>query len=209
MNFDHDENQTPRFTGMPEQNFELPRQEFYAQEVAEPYVKNIETPDSKNANIEQEFEEREVINWQAPDVIIGEKSKRWYLFFFCIVAILIGVSLWFQMWTFSALIFVASLAIMVTRHGSNQNTISYSLSTRGIYIGNIFHAYDEFRYFGIIQEASIYSIILIPKKRFSPSVSIFFDKQDGEKITDIIGQRLPMEKIKLDIIDRIIRKINL
>ena len=34
-------------------------------------------------------------------------------------------------------------------------------------------------------------------------------KENGEKITDIIGARLPMEEIEHDLIDRIIRKINL
>ena len=55
----------------------------------------------------------------------------------------------------------------------------------------------------------MYSIVFIPKKRFSPSVSIYFSKEEGEKITDIIGSRLPMEEIKHDLIDSIIRKTRL
>ena len=234
MNFDREENQTPRITDLPEQNFEVPPQGFYvpenqtsnysnfnqtesqnfetAQQVdpfTPPQFEEIKTPEGDDRQAEQNFEEREIANWHAPDMIIGEKSKRWYFAFFVVVAIFVVASLLLQMWSFAALIAVASVAIMVTRRESNQSTVSYSLSTRGIYIGNHFHPYDEFRYFGVIQESAIYSIVFVPKKRFSPSTSIYFDKQDGEKITDIIGQRLPMEQIKLDIIDRIFRKINL
>lgn len=234
MNFDRENNQTPRVNSLSEQDFSVPRQGFYASETQQfsnfeeentnfesnfesaqevnpfvpPQFEQIETPEQQVSN-EQAFEEREIVNWQAPDMIIGEKSKRWYAVFFVVVAVLVGVALWFQLWSFAVLIAVASVAIMMTRRDSHRNLISYSLSTRGIYIGNVFHPYDEFKHFGIIQESQIYSIVFVPKRRFAPSTSIYFDKQNGEKITDIIGQRLPMEQLHLDLIDRIIRKINL
>jgi hypothetical protein len=51
--------------------------------------------------------------------------------------------------------------------------------------------------------------VFLPKKRFSPSVSIYFPEESGEQIVDILGSILPMEKIKLDFIDRIVRKLKL
>ena len=76
-------------------------------------------------------------------------------------------------------------------------------------MGTTFHAYDEFRAFGVRKESSTYSILFLPKKRFAPSTVIYFPKDYGEKITDIIGARLPMEEVKFDLIDKIIRKIKL
>ena len=76
-------------------------------------------------------------------------------------------------------------------------------------MGETFHSYGEFRAFGVRKDLGVYSIVLLPKKRFSPSTIIYFSKEDGEKITDIIGARLPMEEVKFDLIDRIIHKIKL
>lgn len=231
MNFDREENQTPMISGLPEQEFNMPQQTFYAPETQNSNYSNqdFESPSEQEVApfappeyrqispaVEQQpqydeadFGEQEIANWQAQDMIIGEKGKKWFLIFFIVVAIMAGVALWLQMWSFAALIVVASLAVVVSRRESHQKVISYALSTRGVYVENNFYPYQDFKYFGILQESGIYSIVLVPKKRFSPSVSIYFPKENGEQITDIIGNRLPMEKIQHDLIDRIIRKINL
>ena len=238
MNFDREEKQSPQDFNVPKQSFYAPETpdsgtmdggdssipNRILQEVdgnfgdlqpqsVEPFVSpeyESNTPNSVNSlENNNSFEEREIVNWNAPDLLIGKKSKTWFLWFFVIVAILAGLSIWQQLWTFTALILVSAAAIFITRRDDQSSLIGYSLSTRGVYIGNSFHSYDEFKGFGIIKEANLYSIVFIPKKRFSPSTSIYFNKEDGEKITDIIGARLPMEEIEHDLIDRIIRKINL
>lgn len=238
MNFDREEKQSPQDFNVPKQSFYVPETpdsgvmdggnfsipnrisqevdgnfEDLQSESVEPFVPpeyESNTPNSVNSlENNNSFEEREIVNWNAPDLLIGKKSKTWFLWFFVIVTILAGLSIWQQLWTFTALILVSAAAIFITRRDDQSSLIGYSLSTRGVYIGNSFHSYDEFKGFGIIEETNLYSIVFIPKKRFSPSTSIYFNKEDGEKITDIIGARLPMEEIDHDLIDRIIRKINL
>ena len=218
MNFDRQENPLSQDS---EQDFNIPQQSFYAptkqnpvvldsperQEIVEPFVVSSveEEPNEEPHN----FEEREIANWQAQDIIIGEKNKTWYVIFGVVVFVLVAVAIYLQMWTFIALILAAATAVLMTRRDSHANIISYSLSTRGIYIGNDFYPYSDFKAFGVLREANVYSMVFLPKKRFSPSTTIYFQKEDGEKITDIVGQRLPMEDIKFDIIDRIVRKIKL
>jgi len=51
--------------------------------------------------------------------------------------------------------------------------------------------------------------MLIPIKRFAPGVSVYFPDEVGEKVVDILGSRLPMENLKLDMIDIIVRKLHL
>ena len=237
MNFDREEKQSLQDFNVPKQSFYAPEttdsvamdsknsnipnqisrgvdgnfEDLQSQSV-EPFVPpeyENETSDNMNSLENDSFEEREIVNWRAPDLLIGKKSKTWFSGFFVIVVVLVGLSIWQQLWTFMALILVSAVAIFITRRDDQSSLIGYSLSTRGVYIGNSFHPYDEFKGFGIIKESELYSIIFIPKKRFSPSTSIYFNKEDGEKITDIIGARLPMEEIEHDLIDRIIRKINL
>lgn len=96
-------------------------------------VRGSKTPEGDDRQAEQNFEEREIANWHAPDMIIGEKASVGILRFSLLWRFL-WLLLLLQMWSFAALIAVASVAIMVTRRESNQSTVSYSLSTRGIYI---------------------------------------------------------------------------
>ena len=206
MNFDRD-NQTPNMTGLPDsQEFRNPQNQQVDPFIPPEYQ---EVSNSNQEDAEQAFEEQEIANWQAQDLIIGEKGKKWYMRFFFVVAILVGLAIFMQSWSFVALILVSALGIIVLRKSNYAQIISYSLSTHGVYMGENFHSYDEFRAFGILQEENVYSIILLPKKRFSPSTTIYFNKEDGERITDIIGARLPMEEVQLDIIDRIVRKMKL
>jgi hypothetical protein len=89
-------------------------------------------------------------------------------------------------------------------------TIQYTLSGRqGLYIGEQLHHLSDFRAFGLIEDGDHHSIMLIPVKRFSPGVSVYFPEEAGEQIVDILGQRLPMETLKLDLIDILVRKLRL
>ncbi len=223
MNFDRD-NQSSQFGDSAEQNFNIPPRNVYVANTQESQISNnqpapvqvdpfvppeyeqIDQPEEKTY---EQFEDREIINWQAQDMIIGEKNKTWYIGLAIVAAVLFAVSYFMESWSFAVLVAVSIAAIIATRQSNQTKTVSYSLSTRGVYVNNSFYPYEDFKYFGILRETGVYSIVLVPKKRFAPSTSIYFSKEYGEKITDIIGQRLPMEEVKHDIIDRIIRKIKL
>ncbi|MBF1015243.1 MAG: hypothetical protein HXL38_000100 [Candidatus Saccharimonas sp.] len=224
MNFDNENrNGVPRVTGLPESQFRTPEVgSFMAEnpkesndsvfEEVKPFnpeeytqVREVKNSQSPAENIE----EREIVNWQAQDLIIGDKNKSWYIIFSIIILAFCLFAILNQSWTFLALIIVSAIGILTLRKSNHTQIISYSLSTHGVYMGETFHSYGEFRAFGIRKETNAYAIILLPKKRFSPSTIIYFPKENGEKITDIIGARLPMEEVKLDLIDKIIRKINL
>ena len=89
-------------------------------------------------------------------------------------------------------------------------TLTYGLSPKqGLFVGERLHPFDEFKAFGVITDQGHNSIMLIPTKRFSPGVSVYFPEDAGEQIVDVLGQRLPMENLKLDIIDVVIRKLRL
>jgi len=89
-------------------------------------------------------------------------------------------------------------------------SIQYTLSGKqGLYIGERLYNLADFKAFGLIRDGEHHSIMLIPIKRFAPGVSVYFPEEAGEKIVDILGLRLPMEILKLDAIDIIVRKLRL
>ena len=54
-----------------------------------------------------------------------------------------------------------------------------------------------------------HSAILLPVKRFSPGLTLYFSEKEGEKIVDMLGARLPMQEIKPDALEKLIRMIKL
>ena len=83
-------------------------------------------------------------------------------------------------------------------------TIQYTLNSKGLTEGNKLHKFEDFKAFGILKENEHFSAVLIPKKRLGISVKVYFPGANGEAIVDALGYRLPMEEVKLDLLDRLV-----
>jgi hypothetical protein len=150
------------------------------------------------------------ITWTAQEYIHLDKSPLWFVVFIVVVLGLIAVDVLFlKSWTFSALVIVMAIAVIIyTRRP--PRTLTYGLSGKqGLYVGEKLYHFNDFKAFGVIQDGEHHSIMLIPTKRFAPGVSVYFPEEVGESIVDMLGQRLPMENLKLDIIDIVVRKLRL
>jgi hypothetical protein len=139
-----------------------------------------------------------------------DKGPWWYILFVVIVIGLIAIDiLLLKEWTFSVLVVVMAVALVVYIRRPPRD-IQYSLSGRqGLYVGERLYHLSDFKAFGLIKDGDHHSIMLIPIKRFAPGVSVYFPEEAGERIVDILGQRLPMENLKLDAIDVLVRKLRL
>jgi len=103
---------------------------------------------------------------------------------------------------------MAIAVIVYTRRPPRE--IQYTLSGKhGLYVGDKLYNLADFKAFGLIRDGENHSIMLIPIKRFAVGVSVYFPQEAGEKIVDILGARLPMENLKLDMIDVIVRRLRL
>ncbi len=150
------------------------------------------------------------VHWSATEYIHQDKNALWFVIFAIIVVVFIAVDiLLLKSYTFSALVVVMAISVVVySRRPPRQ--IDYTLSgDQGLYVGEKLYHFSEFRAFGVIRDRQHNSIMLIPIKRFSPGVSVYFPEEVGEQIVDILGARLPMNILKLDMIDVIIRKLRL
>ena len=150
------------------------------------------------------------ITWSAQEYVHIDKGVGWFVSFALIVLALVAVDVFFlKAYTFSALVIVMAVAIIIYIRRPPR-TLTYALSpTQGLYVGERLYHFDEFRAFGLIKDGEDHSIMLIPRKRFSPGVSVFFPEEAGERIVDILGQRLPIEELKLDLVDLFVRKLRL
>lgn len=152
----------------------------------------------------------EPVHWSAVEYINNEKGGLWFISFGLIVLALIAIDILFlHAYTFSVLVIVMAISVVVFSRRPAR-TIDYTLSgNQGLYVGERLYHFSEFKSFGLIRDRNQHSLMLIPVKRFSPGVSVYFPKEAGERIVDILGTRLPMENLKLDMIDLIVQKLRL
>ncbi|MBQ3352772.1 hypothetical protein IJG89_00245 [Candidatus Saccharibacteria bacterium] len=143
------------------------------------------------------------ISWEAEEYIVHSHNIWWYVGLFAVGIGLSVLAFFLQWWTFLVLV-VLSVITILTSSLRPPRKIKYSLTDEGLTEGESLHKYDEFKAFGILKEDSHFSAVLIPKKRFSLSVKVYFPGGSGEAIVDALGAHLPMEEVKLDFLDRIV-----
>ncbi|OGL23929.1 hypothetical protein A2791_03445 [Candidatus Saccharibacteria bacterium RIFCSPHIGHO2_01_FULL_46_30] len=148
------------------------------------------------------------VNWEAQEYIHQEKGTVWFIIFGVVLAVMIGVAVWQQAWTFVLLLIVIATTIIVFAKRPPR-VISYSLTDKGLSVDDTLHPFKNFKSFGVVRDGEEYSIMLIPTKRFQPGVTVYFPEASGEAIVDMLGARLPMRELHLDVVDRFVRKIRL
>ncbi len=150
------------------------------------------------------------ITWSAQEYVHLDRNPLWFVIFALVILGFIAIDVFLlKSWTFSVLVVVMAIAVVMYIRRPPR-TLTYALSpVQGLYVGERLYNFDEFRAFGLIKDGDNNSIMLIPRRRFAPGVSVFFPTEAGERIVDILGQRLPMENLKLDIVDVLVRKLRL
>lgn len=150
------------------------------------------------------------ITWAAQEYVHLDKGPWWFIIFALVVLGFIALDIFLlRSYTLSLLIVVMAIAVIVYIRRPPR-TLTYALSPKqGLYVGEQLHSFEDFKAFGLIKDGDHHSIMLIPRKRFAPGVSVYFPEDAGERIVDILGQRLPMETLKLDAVDVLVRMLRL
>lgn len=180
-------------------------------EMYAPAPDNVEAiPEVPNVDPPAVVATDEPVRWAASEYVHEDKNWLWFVSLIAVAVLFIVVDIVFlKSYTFSILVIVMVVSLLIYSRRAPK-LIDYTLSgDQGLYIGERLYHFSEFKAFGLIVDHDQHSIMLIPTKRFSPGVSVYFPDEVGEKIVDILGARLPMEKLKLDAIDIIVRKLRL
>ncbi len=144
------------------------------------------------------------ISWEAGEYVVRDKTGWWYVGLVAFVIVLCGVAVLLQWWTFLVVILLGAVALVIYTVRPPR-IIHYSLTKKGLTEDNIFHSFDDFKSFGFLQENGHFAIVLTPRKRFSPRVTVYFPESQGEAIIDALGVRLPMEEVNMDLLDKLIK----
>ncbi len=167
--------------------------------------------DEEGVEYNRSSQDSETVHWMASEYIAAERGSLWFVIFGIIAAALIASDILFiKSYTFSVLVAVMALAIVILSRRPPQQINCTLSGQQGLYVGEQLHHFSEFKSFGLISDdKGNHSIMLTPIKRFSLGVSVYFPQEAGEQIIDILGARLPMQELKLDIVDKIVRALRL
>lgn len=163
---------------------------------------------SMDSNRIEQAEPQEV-EWMAKEYIAPEKNTWWYAGLIAVVIAVIALDIFLlKAWTVSFLI-VAIAAVLVVMSVRPSRDIAYRLTQKGLFVGEQFYDFADYKAFGVTHDGKENSIFLIPVKRFRPGLSVYFPVESGEQIVDLVGRRLPMQEIKLDFVDKLVKMLRL
>lgn len=153
--------------------------------------------------------EDQVVRWQASEYIYRPKNATWYgVFALVVVGLMLLAIFAFRSVTFAILIPVMAAAlVMYSRRPPAQ--LEYTLSRKGLHIDDKLYPYEQFKEFGLIHGDDQFSVMLVPRERFKPGVTVYFPEETGEAVVDMLAARLPMNNITIDPIDRFIRMLRI
>ena len=198
---------TPQATDAPRQAG--PAVEVSPYPAAETPMAATEAEDASQAEKPRSIAEDQVVRWQAAEYIYREKNPKWYIAFAVVVVGLMALAIFvFKSVTFAILIPVMAAALVV--YSRRPPTIlDYTLSRKGLHIDDKLYPYEQFKEFGLIHGDDQFSVMLVPRERFKPGVTVYFPEEAGEAVVDMLAARLPMHDIKIDPIDRFIRMLKI
>ncbi|HUD06673.1 MAG TPA: hypothetical protein VMR34_02195 [Candidatus Saccharimonadales bacterium] len=163
------------------------------------------TDDADNPNSEIK---NDSVSWTASEFIGNSKKPSWFIVFGVII---VGVAGGVYLWTrdlFSGIMIIVIGIIFAIVSAKQPKNVEYSINPSGIQIGNKSFDFTDFKSFSVIDdEDKLGSVVLLPIKRFSPPISLYYDRNDEDKILDAVSLYVPHEESKVDTVDKLIRKI--
>jgi len=173
-------------------------------------IDSSQTEPNSNPKSDNLVDNDNPVHWVAKEYIYRDKNPLWFIIFTVVVFAFISLDVFLiKSYTFSILVVVMAASLIIYSRRPPRE-INYTLSGKqGLYIGEQLYHFSEFKSFSLLHEDGNDSLILVPIKRFLPAISVFFPRDAGEAIVDILGARLPMGQSKLDMIDIIARKLRI
>ena len=164
----------------------------------------VKKGNSKEASEKRAKNPKTIVSWEAEEYLQREKNGGWYVGLVIVTLALVALSVLLKWWTFTALVVLSAIALAIYS-ARPPRKLKYALSNKGLTEGEKLYNYEDYKSFGVLADGDNYAIVLCPRKRFSPRVTVYFPKENGEAIVDAFGARLPMEDVKLDFLDKLVK----
>ncbi|GAC1387303.1 MAG: hypothetical protein NVS1B7_1820 [Candidatus Saccharimonadales bacterium] len=174
-----------------------------ASQFIEPQLSKPIKPISDAPDLEYE----DSYSWTASEFIAHNKTMAWFIVLAIVIATVSGVVFLITK-DIVAAVTMGILGIAFGFYAARPPRIlNYRINKFGINIGEKFFPYERFKFYSLIEDDKVWSIILSPMQRFMPIITIYFEDNAQEKIVNLLSDHLPYEEAKLDTIDIIMHKL--
>jgi len=147
------------------------------------------------------------VSWTASEFIAHEKSAGWYaLLVLGGLAATAVVYLLTKDKISTSVVLLAAIAFGFFA-ARKPRTQQYSLTGRGLQIGQKFYGFQDFKTFSVSEEGAIASIVFAPMKRFMPPLTIYVAPDIENSVVDFLSAYLPLEEHKADAVDSLLKRM--
>ena len=147
------------------------------------------------------------VTWTASEYLSHEKDPAWFIGL-GLAGTVLAVLIYVVTRDYISTTVVAMMTIIFgVFAGRRPQTLEYTINHDGLQIGPKHYPYAHFKSFAIMDEGAVFSIMLLPLKRFMPPISIYYDSKDEGSIVDVLSAYLPLEERSHDLTDQLMRKI--
>ncbi|OGF23279.1 hypothetical protein A2Y83_00160 [Candidatus Falkowbacteria bacterium RBG_13_39_14] len=131
-----------------------------------------------------------LLSWSFPEFTKYERSKRWYITASAITILF----LFYSVFTFNfllAVIVVMAAMIVLMREKADPRDISFSITERGIEIGEKFYPYRDIKRFSIIYEPPNVKVLYLEFKfKMKPRFSVQLENQNPNEARKVLKEYL-------------------
>lgn len=181
-----------------------PEQSFYHTPNEDNFSSTAIEPD--NQPVEQNHETE--INWIAPEFMQHDKNATWYIGLL-LFTLALAAGLYFILGgDIFAPIIVGILGLTFGVAGSrNPRNLAYAIDGEDLIVENRRFKLDSFKSFTIVHENNTVSLLLMPIKRFSTSLSLYVPEEKLDQVVQSISTFLPVEEHQPGYVDKILSRI--
>jgi hypothetical protein len=157
--------------------------------------------------VAQKISHEPLLKWRASEFIHHQKSVSWFLPLVVVSIALAALTYFIGGGVIGVIMVISGATAFAVTAKQEPDTLEYALFPQSIAVGTKEFSYDDFKTFSVAQSGGLFHVVLNPIRRFLPPVTIYFPKEEGAQIFDILADHLPSVEERSDPIDNLMQKI--
>jgi hypothetical protein len=127
-----------------------------------------------------------LLTWTAAEFVAHDKSARWYALLALVIVLLATVSYLISRDKVTTAVIAICGILFAIYAGHKPRQLQYSIDSYALTIGIKRYPFGSFRSFTVTHDGPVTSVTLMPLKRFSPSLTLYFDVDADGPVTDVL-----------------------
>lgn len=157
--------------------------------------------------VDDNQESVEAVSWTASEFIARQKSPGWYFALGLVALALAALLYWLTKDAVTGAVVVICALFFGIFAARQPRQLEYGIDRKGVKVGVRQYGFQDFKSFSVINEGSFGAINLMPLKRFSPELTIYYAPEQEQQIVAILSNYLPFEEARPDRIENLMRRI--